>query len=91
MRDPRLVDGAFVIIAWVGIKLLLEYLGTAGYLALHIPRWFSLGLVVVIFAIAFLWARLEGPVEANELAESAEQILGEENKAIAEIDGNVEK
>ena len=25
-RYPPLVDGAFVIIAWVGIKLLLEYL-----------------------------------------------------------------
>ncbi len=25
-RYPTLVDGAFVIIAWVGIKLLLEYL-----------------------------------------------------------------
>ena len=25
-RYPSLVDGAFVIIAWVGLKLLLEYL-----------------------------------------------------------------
>ena len=25
-RYPPLVDGAFVIIAWVGIKLLIEYL-----------------------------------------------------------------
>ena len=25
-RYPALVDGAFVIIAWVGIKLLIEYL-----------------------------------------------------------------
>jgi YkoY family integral membrane protein len=79
-RYPRLVDGAFVIIAWVGIKLLIEYLGTAGYIGYHIPKWLSLGLVVVIFAIAFVWARMEGPVEANELAERAEKILGEDKK-----------
>src|SRR5688572_27452239 len=77
-RYPRLVDGAFVIIAWVGIKLLIEYLGAAGYIAFHVPKWLSLGLVVIIFVIAFVWARIEGPAEANELAEQAEQILGEE-------------
>src|SRR3954468_6257960 len=30
-RYPTLVDGAFIIIAWVGVKLFLEYLHAAGY------------------------------------------------------------
>jgi len=51
-RYPALVDGAFVIISWVGVKRLVEYLHTAGYVALEIPKWLSLGLIVVIFAIA---------------------------------------
>ena len=51
-RYPALVDGAFVIIAWVGFKLLVEYLHSAGHIALEIPKWLSLGLIVVIFAIA---------------------------------------
>ena len=51
-RYPPLVDGAFVIIAWVGIKLLVEYLHVEGYVAFEIPKWLSLGLIVVIFAIA---------------------------------------
>jgi YkoY family integral membrane protein len=51
-RYPPLVDGAFVIIAWVGIKLVVEYLHTAGYVAFEISKWLSLGLIVVIFAIA---------------------------------------
>ncbi len=55
-RYPPLVDGAFVIIAWVGIKLLVEYLHTEGYLALEIPKWLSLGLIVVIFAIALAYS-----------------------------------
>jgi len=51
-RFPLLVDGAFVIIAWVGVKLLVEYLHSAGYVAFDIPKWLSLGLIVVIFGIA---------------------------------------
>jgi YkoY family integral membrane protein len=51
-RYPLLVDGAFVIIGWVGLKLLVEYLHSAGYVAFEIPRWISLGLIVVIFCLA---------------------------------------
>ena len=49
-RYPPLVDGAFIIIAWVGIKLLIEYLHVEGYMRFEIPKWLSLGLIVVIFA-----------------------------------------
>ncbi len=58
-RYPALVDGAFVIIAWVGIKLLIEYLHTAGYTEWEVPRWLSLTLIAVIFAVALLYARHE--------------------------------
>ena len=90
-RYPALVDGAFIIIAWVGIKLVLEYLHAAGYIHFEVPRALSLGLIVVIFVIAFVWARIEGPVEADALAEKAEEILGAEAQAIAETDGDVRK
>jgi YkoY family integral membrane protein len=90
-RYPTLVDGAFIIIAWVGIKLVLEYLHSAGYVHFEVPRALSLGLIVIIFVIAFVWARIEGPVEADALAEKAEEILGAEAEAIAEIDGDVRK
>ncbi len=55
-RYPPLVDGAFIIIAWVGVKLLIEYLHTEGYVAFEIPKWLSLGLIVVIFGVALLYA-----------------------------------
>ena len=80
-RYPPLVDGAFIIIAWVGIKLLIEYLNVEGYIAFEIPRWLSLGLIVVIFAAAFLYARGEErrrgglPVEG-----AAERLLREEGE-----------
>lgn len=91
-RYPKLVDGAFIIIAWVGGKLGLDYLHSAGFVAFEIPQWFSLGLIIVIFAIAFIYARLEGPVEKVEpLTEKAEEILAAEARAIEAIDGNVQK
>lgn len=64
-KFPALVDGAFVIIAWVGIKLLLEYLHLEGLIHFQIPKAFSLGLIAVIFAAAFIWARMKGPVAAS--------------------------
>ena len=79
-RYPPLVDGAFIIIAWVGLKLLLEYLHDAGYVGFELPKWFSLGLVVVIFVIAFIYARMKGPVDVSPLAEKAEAILETDEK-----------
>ncbi len=56
-RYPPLVDGAFIIIAWVGIKLLIEFLHSEGYIGFEVPKVLSLGLIVVIFVVAFLYAR----------------------------------
>jgi YkoY family integral membrane protein len=56
-RYPLLVDAAFVIIGWVAVKLVLEYLFWAGFIHLEVPTWFSLAMIVVIFLSAFLYAR----------------------------------
>ena len=78
-RYPPLVDGAFVIIAWVGLKLLVEFLHVEGYLAFEIPKWLSLGLIVVIFGIALLIAFQQERTAAH--AESdAERLLREEEQ-----------
>jgi YkoY family integral membrane protein len=58
-RYPTLVDGAFVIIGWVGLKLLIEYLHTEGYVGFEVPKWLSLGLIVLIFGIALMYALLQ--------------------------------
>jgi YkoY family integral membrane protein len=55
-RYPPLVDGAFVIIAWVGFKLLIEYLHGEGYVHFQVPKWLSLGLIVVIFCVALAYS-----------------------------------
>lgn len=80
-RYPALVDGAFVIIAWVGLKLGIDYLHESGRIALEISQWVSIGLVVVIFLVALVYARMQGPAQrVSTLTEKAEEILeGREN------------
>ena len=65
-RYPPLVDGAFVIIGWVAAKLLLEYLHAEGYIALVIPTWLSLGLIVVIFGSALIYSLITARRTATE-------------------------
>jgi predicted tellurium resistance membrane protein TerC len=62
-RYPTLVDGAFVIIALVGIKLLLEYARAVGWIHFEMSKWLSLGLIAVTFLAAYLNARRKGPVD----------------------------
>ena len=53
-RYPTLVDGAFVIIAWIGLKLLIEYLTRSLWITSTCNKWLSFGLIVVIFGVAYL-------------------------------------
>jgi YkoY family integral membrane protein len=82
-RYPPLVDGAFIIITWVGIELALEYLNTAGYIALEIPKAVSLGLIIVIFVAAYIYARAKGPVEhaLDPMEEQATELLTDDRTA----------
>jgi YkoY family integral membrane protein len=79
-KYPVLVDAAFVIIAWVGIKLLLEYLHNIEVVGFAIPRWLSLGLIVVIFAIALFFARRSGPRSLEAAENEATGLLKDQSR-----------
>jgi len=74
-KYPAIVDGAFIIIAWVGLKLLIEYLKAAGLVDLHINKWFSFGLIAAIFVASYLYARRLGPVPNIDEDEAADKLL----------------
>jgi len=79
-RYPGLVDGAFIIIAWVGGKLLVEFGHQLGLWALEIPTWFSLTLIVVIFGVALLIARRQesrSRRKARTLEDRATELLSD--------------
>jgi len=80
-RYPALVDGAFIIIAWVGIKLLIEYLHLEGHIHFQINKWMSFGLIVLIFVASYLYARRQGPVpDEATTADEATELFADNKK-----------
>ncbi len=59
-RYPAVVDGAYVIVAWVGVKLILEYLYAIHVVSFEIPRWIGIGSVLVLFVLSTIYAVLKG-------------------------------
>jgi predicted tellurium resistance membrane protein TerC len=80
-RYPPLVDGAFVIIAWVAIRLIVEYLHSAGYIEFEFPEWLSLGLIVVIFVISLLYARRVERTKRTRAERAATALLSETDRS----------
>lgn len=78
-RYPALVDGAFIIIGWVAIKLFVEYASQAGYIDFHMPKTVSLGVIVVIFGIAYFYARKQGPADVDMEEDAAAVLLKEQD------------
>jgi YkoY family integral membrane protein len=56
-RYPKLVDGAYIVVAWVGVKLVWEYLHEIHLVPFEIPKWIAIGMVIVLFVGSFLYAR----------------------------------
>lgn len=78
-RYPAIVDGAFVIIGWIGLKLLIEYAHQLGWIGWEIPTSLSTGLIVVIFGAAYWYARRQAARTpqadaAGEAADPADDI-----------------
>ncbi len=80
-RYPALVDGAFIIIAWVAIKLLIEYLHTGHYIEFQVNKYMSFGLILLIFLASYLYARKQGPVPDEEtMSDEAAELFEEQNE-----------
>ena len=74
-RYPPLVDGAFIIIAWVGVKLVIEYLHSMHFIGFELPKWLALGLIVVIFSAALFYARLAERRKISRHERQASELL----------------
>ena len=81
-RYPALVDAAFVIIAWVGIKLVVEYMNAIGATGFHINRWVSFGLIVAIFGAGYFYARRQGPVaDVDDTVDDTRRLMEENGES----------
>jgi YkoY family integral membrane protein len=67
-RWPKLIDGAYIIIAWVGIKLIWEW-GHHQHYVPEMPQWLGIGMVVVLFIAAVFYAKAYEQKQAVKAAE----------------------
>jgi len=57
---PALADGAFVIILWVGLRLLIDYAHDAGWIDWHVGQGSSLLVILLLLAGAVVYAFRKG-------------------------------
>ncbi|MGE5178715.1 MAG: TerC family protein [Bacteroidota bacterium] len=55
-RYPAIVDGAYVIVAWVGVKLLVEFAHAMRWIDFEFPRSVAIAVVLVLFALSTVYA-----------------------------------
>lgn len=70
-RYPKLIDGAYLVIVWVGIKLVWEYLHIRHWVPFEIPQWVGIAVVIVLFTGGFIYARMHA-ADVDPLSESAD-------------------
>lgn len=56
-RYPKFIDGAYLVVLWVGLKLLWEYLHRIHWVRFAIPNSVGLGGVILLLGGSFLFAR----------------------------------
>jgi len=76
-RYPAIVDGAYIIVAWVGVKLLLEYLHALHVVPFEIPRWIGIGIVLVLFVSSAIYAVLKERPGIKAAASKAKGLVDE--------------
>jgi len=55
---------------------MIEYLHAEGWVHFQVNKWISFGLIVVIFGVAYLYARRQGPV-SDAAEDEATALLNE--------------
>lgn len=55
-RFPAIVHGAYVIVAWVGVKLLVEFAHAMRWISFEFPRSVAIGVVLVLFVLSAAYA-----------------------------------
>jgi len=74
-RFPAVVDGAYVIVAWVGVKLLLEYLHAIHVIEFVIPKWLSITVMLLLFAGTAVYAKRRSKPGVAKAAEQAQDLV----------------
>ena len=53
-RFPGLAEGAYWLVAWIGLKLAISGIHTAGYIPYHIPEWLFWTVMLLIAILSMI-------------------------------------
>ena len=82
-RFPGLAEGAYFLVAWIGLKLVLSGLETGEYPVYTIPEWLFWSVMLGIVVISLLAKpRPKSPemIQGLQLLDEEEGLLGEESR-----------
>lgn len=68
---PKLIDGAYLVVLWVGIRLLWEFLHRNHWVSVAIPESVGIGGVILLLVGSFLYARAHERRRLTALAVAA--------------------
>jgi YkoY family integral membrane protein len=74
-RFPAIVDGAYVIVAWVGVKLLVEYAHAIHLIGWEIPRWLSITVMLVLLGLSAIYAKKKERPGVTRAADKAQDLV----------------
>jgi YkoY family integral membrane protein len=68
-RFPGLAEGAYLLVAWIGLKLVLSGFHDPKYIGFHIPEWLFWSVMLLIAALSLVIRPRKAP-GATEVSES---------------------
>src|SRR5262249_5190798 len=77
-RFPGLAQGAYILVAWIGLKLVISGFHSAHYIAFHIPEWIFWSVMGAIGALSML---IQPRSKPPSMADSLDELLKEDDSA----------
>jgi len=85
-RFPGLDEGAYYLVAWIGLKLMISGFHTPGYLPFHIPEWLFWVGMLLIAVVSLLVKPRATAREAATMSESLDLIEAAEDSPAGDRD-----
>jgi YkoY family integral membrane protein len=88
-RFPGLAEGAYYLVAWIGLKLLISGFHDAKYLDFHIEEWLFWVGMLLIAVVSLLVKPRTTAQEAASMSESRDLLDREEDSSAGDRDDSV--
>jgi YkoY family integral membrane protein len=77
-RFPGLAEGAYLLVAWIGLKLALSGLHDASFLSFHIPEWLFWSVMVLIAVVSLVIKPRVNPSGGTDASHGLDLLESEE-------------